>query len=159
VVPAPTPTPTPTPTPGVTPTPTSTPLPTATPTPAVPQGDYNGDGNLDLFWRHETTGEKFVWFMNGVTLVSTAGPTAEPDTNWRIGAQADLNSDGKTDLVWRNYATGTNYIWLMNGTTLRHRRELLLVHEWHNVRFRYRYHDRGRHRLEHRPVGLLDRPS
>ena len=34
-------------------------------------GDYNGDGKSDLLWR-DTSGNTAMWFMNGVTISSTA---------------------------------------------------------------------------------------
>jgi hypothetical protein len=42
----------------------------------VQTGDYNGDGMSDLLWRDTTTGptsgDTAIWFMNGVTVASTA---------------------------------------------------------------------------------------
>ena len=34
-------------------------------------GDYNGDGISDLLWR-DSSGNTAIWFMNGVTVASTA---------------------------------------------------------------------------------------
>ena len=36
----------------------------------VGTNDFNGDGRMDLLWRHGASGENVVWFMNGVDLVS-----------------------------------------------------------------------------------------
>jgi hypothetical protein len=47
-------------------------------------GDFNRDGRFDLLWRNYTTGENYVWFLNGVVLASAellSRPV--PDTLWR----------------------------------------------------------------------------
>jgi len=28
-------------------------------------GDFNGDGRADILWRNSSTGENYVWLMNG----------------------------------------------------------------------------------------------
>jgi hypothetical protein len=30
-------------------------------------GDYDGDGNADLLWRHVANGDMWLWLMNGAT--------------------------------------------------------------------------------------------
>jgi hypothetical protein len=106
-----------------TPTPaaTSTPTPTATPTP-VPPGrnvarDFNGDGRPDLLWRHQPSGQNYVWFMNGTAQAGGIGLTTLADMQWRIVAAADMNGDARPDLVWRHQTSGQNYVWFLNGTT------------------------------------------
>ena len=82
------------------------------------QGDFNGDGKADLLWRNYTTGENYVWFMNGTATIGGASLLPIADVRWRIEGTADFNNDGKTDILWRHTTTGENYIWLMNGTTM-----------------------------------------
>ena len=48
----------------------------------VQTGDFNGDGMSDLLWR-DTTGNTAMWFMNGVTVASTAGVGKIP-TIWTV---------------------------------------------------------------------------
>jgi len=45
--------------------------------------DFNGDGMDDILWRNDTTGENWMYLMNGVTITvnQTAGVT---DLNWTI---------------------------------------------------------------------------
>jgi hypothetical protein len=84
----------------------------------VGAGDFNADGQADIVWQHQTTGEASVWLMNGTTLVSgrLLTPAGVSDTNWKIKAVTDLTGDGKPDLVWQNISTGYLAVWLMNGT-------------------------------------------
>jgi len=48
-------------------------------------GDFDQDGRSDILWRHATTGQNAIWFMNGTTvkagsaLIATVG-----DLNWNI---------------------------------------------------------------------------
>jgi hypothetical protein len=48
----------------------------------VQTGGYNGDGISDLLWR-DTSGNKAMWFMNGITVASTGGLGQIP-TTWTI---------------------------------------------------------------------------
>ena len=86
----------------------------------VGSGDFNLDGNADLVWQHQTSGQASIWFMNGTALVSGTllSPPGVADTNWQIRAVTDLNSDGQPDLVWQNTSTGYLAAWLMNGTSM-----------------------------------------
>jgi choice-of-anchor B domain-containing protein len=49
-------------------------------------GDYNGDGDTDIVWRHGTSGQIVAWFMHGTTLESGTftTPPALTDTAWKI---------------------------------------------------------------------------
>ncbi|MEO8188903.1 MAG: DUF1800 family protein [Acidobacteriota bacterium] len=83
-----------------------------------PQGDFDGDGKVDILWRNATTGANTIWLMNGVNVAAQAALPTIPDQNWTIGAVGDLSGDGQSDIVWRNQATGQDTIWVMNGTAL-----------------------------------------
>jgi hypothetical protein len=45
-------------------------------------GDYNADGMTDLLW-HDTSGNTSIWFMNEVTVASTAAVGNIP-INWAV---------------------------------------------------------------------------
>jgi uncharacterized delta-60 repeat protein len=80
--------------------------------------DFNSDGETDLIWRHQTTGQNAVWYLNKTTLVDSAFLTTVPDLHWQIVGMGDFNRDNQSDLVWRNRRTGEDAIWFMNGTKL-----------------------------------------
>ena len=46
--------------------------------------DFNGDGKDDILWRHTSTGQVVIWFMNGLTVQSSDSPGTEPDLGWQI---------------------------------------------------------------------------
>ena len=48
--------------------------------------DFNGDGQPDILWQHQTTGSLSAWLMNGTSLASlaTVTPGVVSDTNWKI---------------------------------------------------------------------------
>ena len=96
-------------------------LPTTSDDPAwkmVGTGDFNQDGQPDIAWQNETTGQPAVWFMKGPILHSAALIKRIPDLTWKLVGVADFNGDRKPDLLWQNLTLGQNAVWLMNGTTL-----------------------------------------
>jgi subtilisin-like proprotein convertase family protein len=82
--------------------------------------DFNGDGRTDILWRHTTSGENVLWFMDRNTLVSGTftNPAALADVNWQMAATGDFNGDARPDILWRHDISGQNVVWLMNGNTL-----------------------------------------
>ena len=83
---------------------------------SVALGDFNGDGKLDIAWRHATSGQVFVWLMNGTTVMGSGSPGTVADLAWQIIGAGDVDMDGMADIVWRDSNTGTVFVWLMNGT-------------------------------------------
>ena len=83
-------------------------------------GDFNNDGQPDIFWQHQATGTLSAWLMNGTSLASlaTVTPGAVSDLNWKIVGIGDFNNDGKPDILWQHRTTGSLSVWLMNGTRL-----------------------------------------
>ena len=81
-------------------------------------GDFNGDGDFDILWRHYVTGANGLWYMVGSARIGIAFLITITDTNWRIEGTGDFNEDGNVDILWRHYVAGANALWYMNGVTL-----------------------------------------
>jgi len=82
--------------------------------------DLDGDGKADILWRNSSTGQNYLYPMNGKTILSTEGfLRTVADQSWQIAAVGDLDRDLKADIVWRNARSGENYVYFMNGTTIR----------------------------------------
>lgn len=83
-------------------------------------GDFDGNGKIDLLWRHRSTGAMGLWYLNG-NSVSGYGSLvngSNADTNWAIAAAADFNGDGEDDLLWRNRNSGAMGLWYLNRQTV-----------------------------------------
>jgi hypothetical protein len=82
-------------------------------------GDFDGDGKADILWRSASTGQDYVFLMNGTAVQPGSNYiNAVSDLNWQVAGVGDYDGDGKADIVWRNGATGEDYIFFMNGTTV-----------------------------------------
>src|SRR6266513_1115585 len=80
-------------------------------------GDFDGDGRADILWRNSSTGENYIWLMNGLSTASQ-GSVNFVDPAWQVKGIGDFDGDGKADILWRNSSTGENYLYLMNGWTI-----------------------------------------
>ncbi len=82
-------------------------------------GDFDGDGKADVLWRNSTTGDVYLWLMNGTTIASQGDVgVVSPSSGWNIVGVGDFNGDGKADILWQNSTSGEVYLWLMSGTTI-----------------------------------------
>jgi len=83
-------------------------------------GDFDGDGKADIAWRHNQSGENYLYPMDGTAIKPTEGfLRTVPDLDWKIVAVGDYDGDGKGDLLWRHSSTGENYLYFMDGTTIK----------------------------------------
>jgi FG-GAP-like repeat len=82
-------------------------------------GDFNGDQNPDILWRHKDDSRTAVWLMNGANRTQTAilPVTAANilDNTWNIEGVGSFDGDGRQDILWRNRNSGALLIWSMNG--------------------------------------------
>lgn len=81
--------------------------------PTFPGSDINGDGHVDIFWRHTTAGQTSLWNMENETLAGGKLLLTVP-TFWNLAGAADFTGDGVTDLLWRNNNTSMVALWEMN---------------------------------------------
>lgn len=88
----------------------------------VGTSDLNGDGNDDIVWRNQTTGENAAWLMNGFSANTQFLSNRTIPLDWEIVGIGYLDGDDNADLVWRNRQNGENAIWLMNGTQVKEAR-------------------------------------
>ena len=79
-------------------------------------GDLNANPTADLLWRNTTTGTVSAWFMNGLT-VSSSAVLANITPDWVIGGVGDLDGNGTADVVWRHPTTGIVAAWYMTPVT------------------------------------------
>jgi hypothetical protein len=51
----------------------------------VGTGDYDGDGRSDVLWRNASTGDNYVFLMNGTAVQPGSNYTnAVPDLTWQV---------------------------------------------------------------------------
>jgi hypothetical protein len=79
-------------------------------------GDFNGDGNSDVLWRQDGSGQVYVWEMNGQQVQAEGAVAHAPVTSdWHVESVNDFNGDGNSDVLWRQDGSGQVYVWQMNG--------------------------------------------
>jgi hypothetical protein len=75
-------------------------------------GDFNGDGRVDILWRHEN-GTTTNWLAqgNGGFINNGAIFTANSGTQWHVAGTGDFDGDGRSDILWR-HDSGLTTDWL-----------------------------------------------
>jgi chitodextrinase len=82
--------------------------------------DFDGDGKADVLWQNTSSGQIYLYPMNGTTILASEGYVRTvADLSWRIAAVSDFDGDGKADILWRNFSSGDNYLYPMNGTAIK----------------------------------------
>jgi hypothetical protein len=81
----------------------------------VGSADFNGDGQPDLLWQHQTMGAVAVWFLDGTTRIGGAGIVQSTDPLWNAVGAADFNADGRPDLLWQHETMGSVVAWYLNA--------------------------------------------
>jgi len=82
-------------------------------------GDFDGDGKADVLWRNTSTGQNYIYFMDGRTIKPTEGFIRTVPLAWTVAGIGDFDGDGKDDILWRNTATGDNYLYPMDGLSIK----------------------------------------
>jgi len=81
-------------------------------------GDFDGDGKADVLWRNSSSGENYIYFMNGTAIAAEGYLRTVADQNWQVAGVGDFNADGNDDILWRNAVTGENYLYPMDGLAI-----------------------------------------
>jgi len=79
--------------------------------------DYSDDQRSDILWHHSTSGELWLWPMNGAEKLPETRLATVEDTRWKIRGLGDQTGDGQADVLWRHNASGEIYLWPMSGGT------------------------------------------
>jgi hypothetical protein len=72
--------------------------------------DFNANGKSDILYRNTASGDIYRILMNGFAIEGQAIAYSEPNTAWKVIADADFAGDGVTDLLWRNSTTGQFFL-------------------------------------------------
>lgn len=80
--------------------------------------DFNGDGQLDILWHQNASGDNVAWHMNGTDRIGHSWLPKLKDTLWYLAGVGDFNQDGLVDILWRHSRAGQMVAWHMNGTDL-----------------------------------------
>ena len=81
----------------------------------VGNGDFNGDGNVDIVFQNQVNGTVSCWFMNGISFVSSAYLSKAIPLAWKVVGAADFDGDGKPDLIFQNDTSGAISVWSYIG--------------------------------------------
>jgi hypothetical protein len=81
-------------------------------------GDFDGNGTSDVLWRNTSTGENYIYFMDGTTILTEGYIRTVADQTWSVAGVGDFNRDGISDILWRNSVSGDNYIYFMDGLAI-----------------------------------------
>ena len=79
-------------------------------------GDFDGDGDSDVYWKNTTSGACIVWYMQGLLPAQTRVVHTEADASWKIEGAGDFNGDGISDILWRHSVTGALFMHRMSAT-------------------------------------------
>jgi hypothetical protein len=80
--------------------------------------DFNDDSRADILLRNTSTGENYLYPMNGTAILAGEGYIRTVPSPWNIAGLGDFDGNGTTDILLRNSSTGENYVYFMNGTTI-----------------------------------------
>lgn len=101
----------------------------------VGSGDFNGDGWIDILFKHSGVWKLVSWIMGppshgspdgiqlieGLFVIDSNGNDMIAGATWQLGGTGDFDADGKVDVLWRVKSTGdsrpggSNFVWLLGG--------------------------------------------
>jgi hypothetical protein len=80
--------------------------------------DADADGRTDVLWRNASSGENYLYFMDGVVIAAEGYVRTVADQHWQVAGTGDFDGDGRADVLWRNDTSGENYLYFMNGVSI-----------------------------------------
>src|SRR5437879_13920368 len=80
-------------------------------------GDFDGDGKADILWRNSSTGENYLYAMNGLTIASE-GFLRTVDLAWQVKSIGDFHGDHNADNLWRHSSPADEYPYAVNCLTI-----------------------------------------
>jgi hypothetical protein len=85
----------------------------------VGTGDFNQDGYTDILFQNASSGDLYIWYLRGGTMISSGYITPHnPGAGWKVVAVGDLNGDGRMDILFQNASSGSIYVWYLHGATM-----------------------------------------
>ncbi len=84
---------------------------------AVGEGDFAGDGNTDMLWQNNTSGDVYMWRIQNAQTTGWVFLGHVPDRNWTVAGVGDFDGDGKADILWYHQSTGLTGAWLSSQST------------------------------------------
>ncbi|MFH1215646.1 MAG: FG-GAP-like repeat-containing protein [Pseudomonadota bacterium] len=79
--------------------------------------DFTGDAKTDILLRNNSTGQLWMYEMNGATITQSTNVGAL-NPAWQTAGIADFNGDAKNDILFRNTTTGQLWLYTMNGNVV-----------------------------------------
>ena len=78
-------------------------------------GDIDGDGIMDLVFRHKNSKLNY-WLLNPDGTQKYGGTMMRkgPAKPWFVAGMGDIDGDGTADMIWRNKSQRTVNYWLLN---------------------------------------------
>src|SRR2546430_17550500 len=68
--------------------------------------DFSGAGRSDVLWRNSATGENYLYFMNGTTVVAEGFVRQVADPSWKIAGVGDFDGQVRAEIGRSGDLTG-----------------------------------------------------
>src|SRR5438477_5232799 len=79
-------------------------------------GDFDGDGKADILWRNISTGENYIWLMNGLSTASQGSVNfVDPASGWQVKGDGGFDCNAGGDIPRPSGATSENYFHTVLG--------------------------------------------
>ena len=76
--------------------------------------DFNADRKSDILLQNATSGEMWMWEMNGRKVIGAGSPD-NPGPGWKVIGAGDFYGSLYSDILAQNTTSGEVWIWEMNG--------------------------------------------